>query len=123
MIWQREDVTLEGVPEGATVRRITVREPTYGGFHGGDPRDFHQDPEGSTDAEKAAHLEACKAWDEGRQEDYERARCLVPASVTTEGQERHGFKCTSGAFGFGTYEIEFDALEVTHPDGRVEVFR
>lgn len=40
------------------------KEPSYGFFHGGDPRDFSPDSENSTDEEKAAHDEACRAFDE-----------------------------------------------------------
>lgn len=128
MIYQREDGTLEGVPEGSTVRRVMVREQTYGSFKGGDPREFQQDPECSTENEKAAHREACARWDAGDQVESEPGRCLVPATLTyrAEGEEEarpHDvLACSSGAFGLGTYEIELEALEVTHPDGRVEVY-
>lgn len=40
------------------------KESSYGFFHGGDPRDFSPDGENNTDEEKAAHDEACKAFDE-----------------------------------------------------------
>lgn len=36
----------------------------YGGFHGGDPRDFHPDHECSTEGERANHAAACKAFAE-----------------------------------------------------------
>lgn len=114
MIRQREDGTLEGVPEGATVRTITVKEPIYGGFHGGDPREFSQDEECATAEEQIAYQEACKAWNEGRQEEYEQANCAVSPGLIV---------CSSGSFGLGVSEVEMEALEVTHPDGRVEVYR
>jgi hypothetical protein len=44
---------------------MTAMLTSYGSFYGGDPRRFHPDPECSTDAERAAHAEACKAWDRG----------------------------------------------------------
>lgn len=37
---------------------------SYGNFLGGDPREFSPDPECSTEAERAAHAEACRRWDE-----------------------------------------------------------
>ena len=37
----------------------------YGFFPGGDPRDFHPDPESSTDAERAQHKADCEAWARG----------------------------------------------------------
>lgn len=39
-------------------------EASYGGFHGGDPRDFHPDYECSTEEERAAHAAACVAFAE-----------------------------------------------------------
>jgi hypothetical protein len=36
---------------------------SYGNFLGGDPREFHPDPECSTEEERAAHAEACARWE------------------------------------------------------------
>lgn len=33
----------------------------YGAFHGGDPRDFTPDDDGTSDKERAAHVAACEA--------------------------------------------------------------
>ncbi len=128
MILQRDDGTLEGVPEGATVRRVMVKHPMYGGFHGGDPREFEPDEDSNTAEELQAWRDACAAWNEGRQEEYERARCLVPTTVTyqakgdDEAKPHEVLVCRHGAFGLGTYELEMEAIEVTYPDGRVQVF-
>lgn len=40
----------------------------YGGFAGGDPRDFVPDEECSTPEERAAHKAACEAWERGEGE-------------------------------------------------------
>lgn len=42
-----------------------LNAPCYGNFHGGDPRNFHPDPECSTEAEREAHRKACEAWERG----------------------------------------------------------
>lgn len=38
-------------------------EAVYGGFHGGDPRQFHPDAEECTDSEIESHRAACELWD------------------------------------------------------------
>jgi len=40
-------------------------ESGYGGFPGGDPREFSPDPECSTDAERAEHERACLLFADG----------------------------------------------------------
>ena len=37
----------------------------YGHFIGGDPRNFTPDEDASTEAERAAHAEACERWNRG----------------------------------------------------------
>lgn len=44
---------------------LHVEEVGYGYFPGGDPREFHPDPECSSEAERAAHKAACEAADRG----------------------------------------------------------
>jgi hypothetical protein len=41
------------------------QDQSYGHFHGGDPNNFSPDPECSTEAEQAAHKEACAKWNAG----------------------------------------------------------
>ena len=38
------------------------QESVYGGFHGGDPRDFHPDSECCSQTELSAHKLACELW-------------------------------------------------------------
>lgn len=87
-----------GFEPGAVVREITVRESTYGAFRGGDPREFHPDPE-NTPEELAAHAVACKE--------------SAPTAAAPSSCARRE------PFGLGSYEIEVEAIEVTHADGRV----
>lgn len=49
----------------SVLREVGFGEASYGGFHGGDPRDFHPDPECSTEDERARHRGACEAWNRG----------------------------------------------------------
>lgn len=44
---------------------------SYGSFLGGDPRNFHPDPECSTDEEREAHRQACAAWDRGERPEIQ----------------------------------------------------
>ena len=49
----------------AALREIAKDEDCqYGFFPGGDPRKFTPGGEDCTDAERAAHKEACRIWDE-----------------------------------------------------------
>lgn len=120
MITENEDGTFSGVPGGCTIRRAKRRETTYGGFHGGDPRDFKPDPECSTQEERAAHRAACEAWDRGERPESETGRMGKFEQLPDGRTLKH--PCTYGAFGLGTGSVELDVLEVVHPDGRVEVY-
>lgn len=55
-----------------------VAEAAQGDTHYGhpasdDPRDFHPDPECSTEEEREAHRLACAAWDRGERPDFPRS--------------------------------------------------
>lgn len=79
---------------------------TYGYFHGGDPRDFHPDPECCTPEEIAAHKAACEAWDRGERPKSEQHR-----HEATEHEGRVVVVSYAGAFGLGTYSIRDEAAE------------
>ena len=64
----------------------------YGFYPGGDPRDFWPDGESCTPQELAAHKEACKQWDQGKQPN-----------------DAHGC-CQCSPFGVGVYAIEVDSF-------------
>ena len=73
-----------------------MKEPVYGVFPGGDPRDFSPDPEASTEKELALHKEHCAAWDRGE-------RPTVPVSGfvgTTHFLRAH--------YGLGVYYVDMD---------------
>lgn len=64
----------------------------YGFFPGGDPNDFHPDPECSTPEERARHKEACAAWSSGKGNPNPAPHC----AIMNGGKEPPGF-------GLGTY--------------------
>jgi len=71
-------------------------EPSYGTFHGGDPRLFSPDPDASTEQERASHAEDCAKWDAG--EITER-----PVSGWNEDGTIH---VTRSAYGLGIYQFD-----------------
>jgi len=50
-------------------------EPTYGFFHGGDPRNFTPDPECSTDMERTRHREDCAKWEQAQRDGIGEPDC------------------------------------------------
>ena len=66
------------------VNRAATPETSYGGFYGGDPRNFSPDPECSTETERAAHAAACAEWDGGNEIKVEadRSRWLARMTAT-----------------------------------------
>ena len=81
------------------LRRAAQSEPTYGYFHGGDPRDFSPDAEVCTEAELAAHKEACERWERGERPEYEKHHHDVSQVGNTVVAVSY-----AGAFGLGTYQ-------------------
>lgn len=72
--------------------RRSSKDTGYGFFCGGDPNDFHPDPECSTDEERARHAEACKAWSGGKGNPNPAPHCAtMNGGVSPPG------------FGLGTY--------------------
>lgn len=89
-------------------------ESGYGGFHGGDPRDFHPDPECSTDAERAAHDAAVAAMDRGESVTVppqmtvgDEAQAVVDSGDFDSATVVNGKVVTAHRyhFGLGTYQI------------------
>ncbi len=77
------------------IEAIEMCGPVYGGFPGGDPRNFTPDRECCTPAEIAAWEAACAAWDRGEGEDR-------GPSCATFGD---GSTWTGAGFGVGTYMV------------------
>lgn len=75
------------------VRPYLDPTPTYGCFHGGDPREFTPDEECSTEQERANHKADCAKWDAGEVTD-------VPVSGWNEDGSVH---VTRSAYGLGVY--------------------
>lgn len=81
----------------------------YGGFHGGDPRNFTPDPECSTEAERAAHRAACERWD----------RIQAGGEQPTPEPDTHSLYAAEGmtlhvaraGYGLGTYVIHDEKAE------------
>lgn len=86
----------------------------YGYYPGGDPRNFHPDPECCTEEEVAKHKAACQAWDRGETPDPGGPH----VAITGEGlkyTDRAGVEhiATSGHltvahYGLGTYTMSWD---------------
>lgn len=79
----------------------------YGGFHGGDPRNFTPDPECSTDEEREKHRLACERWDRGEAtapEPDSHERHYNDAGEMVRHVARAGF-------GLGTYVIHDENAE------------
>ena len=80
--------------------------PSYGYFHGGDPRDFFPDAEVCTAEEMAAHKAACEAWDRG-----ERPPLDVHRHELVEYEGKQAIASYAGAFGMGTYSMRDEEAE------------
>jgi hypothetical protein len=57
--------------------RRASEDTGYGFFCGGDPNDFHPDPESSTEAERALHRAACEAWNSGKGNPNPAPHCAI----------------------------------------------
>lgn len=72
--------------------RRAAEDTGYGFFPGGDPNDFHPDPECSTDEERARHAEACRLWNGGKPNPNPAPHCATMNGGTPPP-----------GFGLGTY--------------------
>lgn len=87
---------------------------SYGGFCGGDPRDFHPDPECSTEEERVHHKAACEAWDRGERPEF-KDRCgfqkVMDGTLPPDASLADRVKSSElgGHFGLGT-TIDPDAV-------------
>lgn len=77
-----------------------MKEPVYGMFHGGDPREFSPDPERSTEAERTLHKEHCAAWDRGE-----------ITTVPVSGFIDENTHVSRSAYGLGVYYVDFDGFD------------
>ncbi len=89
------------------LRTAANPETTYGYFPGGDPRNFHPDPECCTPVEMAAHKAACEAWDGGDRTEHERHHHKL---IENTGG-RTVIASMAGAFGLGTYQFRDEDAE------------
>lgn len=93
---------LEGILP--TIEEWAEPQSGYGGFHGGDPRNFHPDAECSTDEERAAHKAACELADAA-----EAGRELpCPSGWATIGEYRNYIN--RQPFGLGCYTWEDETM-------------
>lgn len=89
------------------------QDAVYGGFHGGDPRNFHPDGECTTDSERAAHKKACELFDEAEAKGIEPTPEACPSGWKELGGTRvHVFSCPYG-LGMNVHEYDqfFEAFE------------
>lgn len=59
-----------------------MAQPIYGNFHGGDPRNFHPDPECSSEVEREAHKRDCDLWNQ-----FERGELITAPEGPPSGCE------------------------------------
>lgn len=77
-----EDSEVDELRRIADRIRAYAEECYYGAYNGGDPRDFHPDPECSTDEERALWEADCAAWEAGNPVD--RGPSHVPLDQATD---------------------------------------
>ena len=99
---------------------VPRQESGYGGFNGGDPRNFHPDYECSTEKERENHRKACDLWDEAeaRGESPTPEKCPSGWIFDDNGKAvAHVFRTPYG-LGIYTYSYEtfFEAREVDNDD-------
>lgn len=82
----------------------------YGSFPGGDPRDFHPDPECSTEEERALHALHCAAVAAGQKPEVQVSGLEYVEPGTYKHKDgtpnKGGFAFVERqAYGLGTYQI------------------
>lgn len=85
----------------------------YGGFHGGDPRNFHPDPDCSTEEERANWRKACADFTSAEA----RGEHPVLGDTHSIGRTEDGrflFHVACNPFGLGTYTYREPALDAIH---------
>ena len=97
----------------AALREIAQDEDVqYGFFPGGDPRKFSPDSEDCTEAERAAHKEACRIWDEAEAA----GRSMNPEEPSGSWLHSEDGKTVlhrlKANFGIGTYNYPTHAAQV-----------
>ena len=88
----------------AALREIAKDEDCqYGFFPGGDPRKFTPDGEDCTDAERAAHKEACRIWDEAEAAGRSMNPAEPSGSWLASDDGKTVMHILKANFGIGTY--------------------
>jgi hypothetical protein len=89
---------------------ILCQETGYGGFNGGDPRNFHPDAEECRPTELEAHRKACEIWNESeaKGETPEPEKCPSGWIYNDEGEViAHVLRMP---YGIGVYTISHETL-------------
>jgi hypothetical protein len=83
-------------------------ESGYGGFNGGDPRDFHPDAECCSAKELEAHKKACELWDsaEAKGEKPSPERC--PSGWIYDDSGKFVAHVLRMPYGIGIYQIRIE---------------
>jgi hypothetical protein len=110
-----EDHEVDALREIAIRIRSHAEQPQYGGFPGGDPRDFSPDPECCTADELERHRIACHEWEEGRGVDIGGPHIALDAHPDIEPDCIVRYADGSGhmtvnAYGLGVYTYRDDEL-------------
>lgn len=85
-----------------------MREPSYGGFYGGDPRNFHPDHEACSAKEIEAHRQACIAADRAYKEYALRSGGCVPNQYVLPELNLQCDSCQHRTFGLGVTTYPFE---------------
>ena len=84
----------------------------YGFFPGGDPRKFSPDSEDCTDAERAAHKEACRIWDEAEAAGRSMNPEEPSGSWLASDDGKAVMHILKANFGIGTYSYPTYAAQI-----------
>ena len=97
----------------AALREIAKDEDVqYGCFPGGDPRKFSPDGEDCTDAERAAHKEACRIWDEAEAAGRSMNPEEPSGSWLASDDGKAVIHILKANFGMGTYSYPTYAAQI-----------
>jgi len=100
-IAQRDQRWFNSLTEMRTIFTEEAEGVSYGGYPGGDPRDFTPDGECCTPEEIAAHKAACEAWERGDFTEPRHGRHAVEIALK-DGTKAVGHGCIN-PYGIGVY--------------------